>query len=406
MKKASPIRRLLVFPLLFALVLSLCPAALASFAEEQYYEENTGLTWVCTVQVSAGKNWSGAVRRRDQMLSAGYDGFIYRTGDLYRVMCGKFRDLADAESYCRDIIANTDRSDAYVTNACLDEASVRAFEAALRGVPAPGTAYLRPEAGQAIDAQTKNGSYGTAKSLSGRTVIVSVFASDATTGWDFNAPEDHSRYSVCYHDLRMACEWLTGQCAGYGVQAEFVWDWLMENDLFYIHRFDGDLVSAPDSYEACRRYIETSVDTDGLMQKYDAGNILYLFHLNTPTSNPEDSRAFSFGPLDGDSCGYELAVMFTGLRDSVAAPGTYAHGILRLFGVPDMSAANEDYRMSAAFADWYRANYAQDVMAGAHTGDHSRMDCTFSPLTAYYAGLCARPYEADRWGLRLSDYGR
>ncbi len=82
MKKTSPIRRLLVFPLLFALVLSLCPAALASFAEEQYYEENTGLTWVCTVQVSAGKNWSGAVRRRDQILSAGYDGFIYRTGDL------------------------------------------------------------------------------------------------------------------------------------------------------------------------------------------------------------------------------------------------------------------------------------------------------------------------------------
>lgn len=95
-----------------------------------------------------------------------------------------------------------------------------------------------------------------------------------------------------------------------------------------------------------------------------------------------------------------------GLFDSIATPGTYAHEMLHLFGVPDMYAENANNQMSADFIRWYQQQYPWDIMAGAHTGDYSRMHYSFSHLVAYYAGLCDRPPEVTTWGLRLSEYER
>ena len=120
-------RLLAVLLLMASLALEICPSAFA-YQAEQYYVENKSLTRVTTVQVSAGRNYSGAVKRRDQMLRAGYDSFIYEKDGVYRIMCGKFYDLQEAEYYCESIKANTDRSDAYLTNAYLPDWAIQDFQ--------------------------------------------------------------------------------------------------------------------------------------------------------------------------------------------------------------------------------------------------------------------------------------
>ncbi|MBR4549290.1 MAG: hypothetical protein IKM82_02725 [Oscillospiraceae bacterium] len=248
------------------------------------------------------------------------------------------------------------------------------------------------------------GTHGTAKHLAGRTVVVSVFASDTGTHWDFSRDKDVERYSICYHDLRMACEWLTEKAASYGVKTEFVWDWLAHFDLYYEHRFDRNMVVYPSDYSVYWEYINSSIPTDELLCRYDADNILYIFHYRTPKKNDVGSHAFPFGELDDDVCGFECVAMFSGLFTDVATPGTYAHEMLHLFGVPDMYTENKPYQMSKDFIKWYQKHYPWDIMAGAHTGDYSRMKYSFSDIVAYYAGLCDRPADADRWGLRRNDF--
>ena len=76
----------------------------------------------------------------------------------------------------------------------------------------------------AVDPRVRYGTHGTAKHMAGRTVVVSVFASDFKTSWDFGSEKDIERYNIVYQDLRMACEWLSEQAAAYGVKSEFIWD--------------------------------------------------------------------------------------------------------------------------------------------------------------------------------------
>ena len=113
--------------LLVSLSLSLCPAALA-YSSDQFYVEDTSQQRCITVQVSAGKDYNGAVRRRDKMLKAGYDSFVYKYNGTYRVMCGKFYAMEDAEAYLASIKANTDRDRAYITNARLTKKAIQRFE--------------------------------------------------------------------------------------------------------------------------------------------------------------------------------------------------------------------------------------------------------------------------------------
>ena len=113
--------------LLISLSLSLCPAAFA-YTSEQFYVEDTGLQRCITVQVSAVNDYNGAVKRRNKMLKAGYDSFVYQKGDVYRIMCGKFYSMSDAEEYLDDIKANTDRDRAYLTNAYLPVSAIETFQ--------------------------------------------------------------------------------------------------------------------------------------------------------------------------------------------------------------------------------------------------------------------------------------
>ena len=252
---------------------------------------------------------------------------------------------------------------------------------------------------------TKCGTHGTAKRLNGRTAIVSVFASDSKVSWDFNRDKDMRRYGGVHEYLGIAARWIMDQAAAYNVHCELVWDWMEHNSLYRTHRFPGSMVTY-DGFDrdAYISYIDSEIPTDDIMRELDAENILYMFFYNTPTSNPVGSYANPFYQLPDNIGGYEFVCLFTGEFNQVTTPGTYAHEMLHLFGVPDMYAKNDAYSMSAKFIKAYQKKYPRDIMAGAPTNKYDRVQFTFSPLVAYYAGLTRSCDLVDQWQLRKSDY--
>lgn len=256
-----------------------------------------------------------------------------------------------------------------------------------------------------ITIYTKCGTHGTAKRLNGKTAIVSVFASDDNVKWDFGKKEDYNRYNGCYQYLRIASEWIMDNAAKYNVRCELVWDWLAHNCLYRLHTFPGNMVTY-DGFDAGAyySYLDKEVPTDDILRETGAENILYIFFYNTPKSNPVGSYANPFGKLDDNVCGFEFVCLFTGEFKQITTPGTYAHEILHLFGVPDMYQASDYYNMSDKFIRAYKKQYPRDIMAGAATDQYDRVQFTFSPLVAYYAGLTGSCDLVQKWNLRKSDY--
>ncbi len=255
----------------------------------------------------------------------------------------------------------------------------------------------------AITDGTKCGTFGTAKRLSGRTAIVSVFASDDHVKWDFGKAADARRRDNARRYLGIAAEWIMNRAADCGVHCEMIWDWADCGMLYREHAFSGSMV-AYDVYPAIWSYIDGSVPTDGIMRALGAENILYVLFFNTPESNPVGSCAWPFVELSDNQVGYECVSLFTGEFDQETTPSTYAHEMLHLYGVPDMYSENRAYGMSGAFVRAYKAAYPKDIMAGAMPYAYDRVELTFSPLVAYYAGLTASCDLVTRWNLRKNDY--
>ena len=127
--KKRVLRTALSLLLALLLVCAAAGAALAaSYPAGQYYEHDTSLTKVTTVQIRATNTRESAEKSRDQMIAAGFDAFVYHRGDKYRIMCGKFRDIEEASDYQNRIINETDFDKAYATNAYLPESAIKAFE--------------------------------------------------------------------------------------------------------------------------------------------------------------------------------------------------------------------------------------------------------------------------------------
>ena len=128
MKKRILRAALSLLPALLLVCAAAGAALAASYPAGQYYEHDTSLTKVTTVQIRASNTRESAEKSRDQMIAAGFDAFVYHRGDKYRIMCGKFRDIEEASDYQNRIINETDFDKAYATNAYLPESAIKAFE--------------------------------------------------------------------------------------------------------------------------------------------------------------------------------------------------------------------------------------------------------------------------------------
>ena len=133
-----------------------------------------------------------------------------------------------------------------------------------------------------------NGALGSAGSLRGTTLLISIFADDAQTAWDEETDREEMLLSLNRMDT--AAQWLTEQAAAYGSDASFLYDWTADPDLRYDASFSELLVREDGGmYEVQADYVRENIDTESLRQKYHADNVIYFFLFNTPyehTPNP------------------------------------------------------------------------------------------------------------------------
>ena len=98
------------------------------FAAGQFYNAEEGTVKVYTVQYSAGKILAGAEKNRDSMLDYGNDAFVYKSGDYYHVMTGKFRSFDEAQYYLGLVRNIKGADDGFLTAIFLPEYAVIDFE--------------------------------------------------------------------------------------------------------------------------------------------------------------------------------------------------------------------------------------------------------------------------------------
>lgn len=244
-----------------------------------------------------------------------------------------------------------------------------------------------------------DGSLGSAGSMKGKTVVVSIFADDNTTKWDKNDADDLSKIDATLGFLKIATHWLTARGENYTDYIEFICDWKQYPDLRYDAGFDKTLVR-PDGemYWVQREYIMDNIDSDRLLEKYGAENIIYLYLFNTDYSNPITPRTFSHGC--GPNVDVEYVNLYTGASDYFSPPSSYAHEILHTFGAPDLYYENDTIPQS--YVDYCERISSSDIMFSSYLGISIKNK--FTELDAYYVGLTDNSATVEKWNLGLSEH--
>ncbi len=135
---------------------------------------------------------------------------------------------------------------------------------------------------------------GSAKEITDKTVIVSIFANDLNTSWDFNNENDLQTKKECLENLKIGVDYITENVNKYA-KTSFIYDFNLNKDLEYIGNFDKNLVvESGENYSYQTSYIKRNINSEKLLKKYAAKNIIYIFFYNTPYSNTVKPRTFRY----------------------------------------------------------------------------------------------------------------
>lgn len=247
--------------------------------------------------------------------------------------------------------------------------------------------------------QTKlsyDGRYGSAGNLGGRTLIVTLITNDTSTTW-----KNYSKMNDFKKALAISAKYLTSQCASYGVQSEFLYDWDVYPDLMYTAAVNTDIRNDKRAYSKMQSVIRKKVNGDALREKYQAENVVYMILLETDSTNTAHNCTYMSEPswrVDEEICVIKTDVNY-GNGIGRLLPSSIAHEILHAFGAPDLYVKNET--ISQSYVDWLRNNKLKDIMKETNYGD--TINASITSISAYYLGLGGKPADVDIFGLGLSE---
>lgn len=252
---------------------------------------------------------------------------------------------------------------------------------------------------QAPEGRTDLGSAG---SPEGTTLLISIFANELTTQWDFQSEQDQQTRSMMHYHLSEGVKWLSAQIGAYGVEADFIYDWEACPDLYYTYDFGELVLVRPDGggYWKQENYVLEHIPTQALKEKYNAQNVIYMFYFNTDESNTVNSWSLS----DRQDVQTEIINVF--VRDDLAdeyyymPASSFAHEIMHCFGAYDLYYASE--AISQDYVDHCRETDSQDIMYTVCLGDTIPQE--FTELDAYYMGLVDSCEEVENWNLGESTF--
>lgn len=234
------------------------------------------------------------------------------------------------------------------------------------------------------------GENGTADTINGRTVIVSIYANDEVVTWNYDLESDRFTINDTLNNLRISTDYLTNQVEKYHKTAEFVYDWHNFSDLRYEATFKENIVDHYNSqYATQKEWIIENIDMAKIKKKYEADNVVFMYFFNTDNTNSAVTSTYN---LDID-----IINIFPENTEYRIPPATYAHELLHAFGAPDLYFANEV--INQEYVDYYMETNPSDIMASVYYGDE--ITNTFSDLDAYYVGLLDECDDVTKWGLGL-----
>ncbi len=244
------------------------------------------------------------------------------------------------------------------------------------------------------------GDFGSAGYIQDKTIIVSIFTTDSETSWDFSDKEQSDLANKTCDNIGIATNWINQNLKAYNAETEFIYDWREDDALVYSVRFYQPLVTSDgENYFDQINYINKHVDTQGILEKYGAQNIIYMFFFNTPYSNPHNP--WSIYKKYNDNFKTEIINIYNKFdNEFLSNPSVYAHEIMHCFGAKDLYYSNE--YISQAYVDWCKQTHSNDIMYTVNSGE--KIFSSFSELDAYYMGLLKTCNDAINWGLKDSDY--
>lgn len=242
------------------------------------------------------------------------------------------------------------------------------------------------------DSDSYDLSLGSANSLAGTTMIISVFADDIHYSWNFDESTAADKKEEIKSYLGIATDYLSDQAKKYDVNARFIFDFDRHPDLAYHANFPVDTSASDSQYaeSSMNNYISTEIPIDNLRQKYRADNIIYFMFVNTDEYS--DSYSCTRNYYEGMEYPYEIVFLYYMDSGVVNCPAVYAHEILHTFGAPDLYIADSEYAITNEFVEYISTNmpndimfYCSDITSGEYVYDRITND--LSLLDAYYVGL-------------------
>ncbi len=232
--------------------------------------------------------------------------------------------------------------------------------------------------------------HGTADTPAGRTIVVSIFGDYEDYTWDFDSDIDLNTKDKVNRYLKIAGDFIEDAAAAYDISSEFITDFYENPDLCYQVSLDYDMSDQYMRDDIVMKYIHKNIDTDALMEKYDADNLIFFYIMNTDYKNRSTTSTRDW--YEGMKYPYEVVYLFT--IDDVEAncPAVYAHEMLHTFGAPDLYQCDEYYGIDKKALQYIERNYPNEIMytcSDRRSGKYhyDRITNEVSSITAYYIGL-------------------
>lgn len=248
---------------------------------------------------------------------------------------------------------------------------------------------------------------GSAQELEGDILVVTIFADDYYTEWDFNDRTDIDTYRSIYDYTRIATDKITEWGKDYGKNVHFIWDWDQHEDLVYFAVMPTDMTTAVESSLSEKYswdFIDRYINTDELLNKYDANGIVYNMYIDTPQDNTAVTctRCWFMNMKKP----YEVCYFFT--RDIYynLNPGVVAHEMLHAFGAPDLYCTDRITGITQEYNKWADSVYLDDIMFQINSGDYyyDKITNNVTDITAYYIGWTDYSKTVSDWGFNESEH--
>ena len=212
--------------------------------------------------------------------------------------------------------------------------------------------------------------YGSAKMLTGRCVLVTVFISDSESS--FNNRQEKE----VMDKLAQAVDYITNKAALFGRDLELIYD---NSDLIYKTYSNKKIPTAMDDFNWTLDILK-KINSDRVIkeieEKYNTNNVGFIFNVN------KSGNAYALSTNESIMKEYynEKCVVYSGSEENSSNAYIYAHEILHLFGALDLYYPDDETEDRKKLAESY---FPKEIMLEYHYDVNSAL---VSDVTAYLVG--------------------